>query len=150
IATASLICEIQQENWDRISSSHTPLTLSEWFALLESTAYHHVIVALIGFSVAYVSYRCAVVRIVPWGDLVKSAFDCYLPALIKQLGYAVPPTERGRRKFWSEINALVLYQWRMTQEWPLASASTVQNVPKDPNSAKTGDAAEGNNTPSDE
>jgi hypothetical protein len=53
--------------------------------------------------IAYVSYRLAIRQLTGWGDLVKSAFDCYLPDLAKQLGYVLPETESGRREFWRQF-----------------------------------------------
>jgi len=40
---------------------------------------------------------------------VKAAFDCYLPALIKQLGYAPPETLEARLAAWREVNAIFVY-----------------------------------------
>ena len=44
-----------------------------------------------------------------WGDLVRSAFDLYLPNLAKQMGYTLPGTIEERRKFWSKMNSVFLY-----------------------------------------
>ena len=75
-------------------------------------------VALAARAVAWVSYRWATALLVAWGDLVKSAFDCYLPALVRQLGYAVPPDAAARRSFWREFNGQVAYWRPMPTAWP--------------------------------
>ena len=72
--------------------------------------------------VAYVSYTWALGRIIAWGDMVKSAFDCYLPALAKQLGYALPSEESARRAFWTDFSKLAIYRHQMTdKKWTLLS-----------------------------
>jgi hypothetical protein len=58
---------------------------------------------------AWPTYRFAVTRAAAWGDVVKAAFDCYLPALVTQLGYALPATDGERRALWVELNALFVY-----------------------------------------
>jgi hypothetical protein len=54
-------------------------------------------------------YRLAVTRVPAWGDLVRSAFDCYLPALAEQLGFEVPPTEAKLRTFWWTFSQQLIY-----------------------------------------
>lgn len=58
-------------------------------------------------------YLLTVARAQAWGDAVKSAFDCYLPALVTQLGYATPTSADARRALWREINALFIYRQPM-------------------------------------
>jgi hypothetical protein len=70
---------------------------------------HLLIVAAIALAVAVVAYQWAVSRIGAWGELVKSAFDCYLPALAAQLGYELPDSESKRREFWLDVTRLFLY-----------------------------------------
>jgi hypothetical protein len=77
-------------------------------------------VALAGFVVAYLAYRWATVQVQLWGELVKSAFDCYLVALIRQMGYEVPLTAARRRAFWDDFNRVFLYQQTPLTDWPLA------------------------------
>lgn len=57
----------------------------------------------------YPSYHLAVTTAQSWGEQVKAAFDLYLPALVKQLGYAQPRSEAERRALWRELNALFVY-----------------------------------------
>ena len=48
--------------------------------------------------------------IVPaWGDLVKSAFDCYLLALSRQMGFDLPASEVARREFWTTFSQQAVY-----------------------------------------
>jgi hypothetical protein len=76
------------------------------------------------FATAYCSYRWAIVQVAPWGDLVKSAFDLYLPALGKQIGYALPPKESGRFAFWLAFSKLALYRRQLADgAWTWADIS---------------------------
>jgi hypothetical protein len=84
------------------------------------------LIAAAGIAVSVLSYRCAVARAAAWGEVVKSTFDCYLPALIKKLGYAIPPTEAERRAFWEQLNDRLLFQVPMATEWPLADQTNAQ------------------------
>jgi hypothetical protein len=63
-----------------------------------------------GLIAAYLFYRWAVARVPAWGDLVRTAFDCYLPALAKQMGYELPTTARDREKFWTDFNQQIVYR----------------------------------------
>jgi hypothetical protein len=68
-----------------------------------------VFVAVCALVVAFVSYRFGVSAVPEWGEQVKSAFDCYLPALAKQLGYAMPTDREARRKIWLTLSQQLLY-----------------------------------------
>ena len=54
-------------------------------------------------------YRMALASAKAWGVVVKSAFDCFLPQLVMQLGYAPPASEEERRAFWGQINSRIVY-----------------------------------------
>ena len=125
IAAASLADALKQAYWDRLLFWQIPITFAETLAILKPLVQQDFTVPAIGFAVAFLSYRWATIRVVAWGDLVKSAFDCYLPALAKQLGFALPRTDAERREFWSDFNALILYQQKsMTPDrWPLVGDS---------------------------
>ncbi len=84
-----------------------------------------IVVALV---VAATAYGWSIGRLVAWGNLVKGAFDCYLPALAAQLGYVLPPSEAKRREFWTDVSKLALYRvplkerkWKLASEPPHAS-----------------------------
>ena len=96
-------------------------------------------IALISLLVCVCTYVLAAMRAVIWGELVKAAFDCYLPALINQLGFLIPQTDAARREFWSEFNDLILYKQLMTpNRWPLLRERGVeQEAGKTAETAKT-------------
>ena len=62
-----------------------------------------------GLVAAYFFYVWAVSRVPAWGNLVMSAFDCYLPALAGQLGFNLPKTEAQRRIFWESLSQQLIY-----------------------------------------
>jgi kumamolisin len=66
-------------------------------------------VALCALVVALISYRAAISLVPTWGDQIMSAFDCYLPLLAKQMGYAMPQAPKARRKIWQGLSGQLLY-----------------------------------------
>jgi hypothetical protein len=67
------------------------------------------LIAVISYFAAFVAYRFAVDAVPAWGNQVKSAFDCYLPALAVQLGFDLPPAPEQRRKIWIDQSQQWLY-----------------------------------------
>lgn len=65
--------------------------------------------AVVGLFVAWLAYEGAIYRAVAWGDLVKAAFDLYLPTLAKSLGYQLPKTAEERRAFWHTVGLMMLH-----------------------------------------
>jgi hypothetical protein len=63
-------------------------------------------------------YELAIDRAIAWGGLVKSAFDLYLPALARQLGYVLPETNEARRQFWHSVNQQFIYDIPISDKWP--------------------------------
>jgi hypothetical protein len=104
------------------------LTVDSLHNFLGDSGLRHVVFAGGGLAIAIFAYWRACVSARAWGDLVRSAFDCYLPALIKQLGFAVPPTASKRRDFWKEFNRLIVYREPMDTEWPLAETATTRET----------------------
>src|SRR5215469_1806994 len=96
---------------------------------------------IVGATVSAVAaYYSATFLIPQWGDLAKSAFDCYLPSLANQLGYLLPKTGNERRRFWTEFSQLVLYG---TEFKPSDWQQTVSETKLDAgNTAKEGDNGE--------
>jgi hypothetical protein len=76
-----------------------------------------------GIVVAALAYYMSLKPIVTWGDTVKSAFDCYLPALAAQLGYELPATGPKRRDFWHDMNTMFIYRRPPPKgKWKFAAA----------------------------
>jgi hypothetical protein len=83
--------------------------------------------------VAWLGYEAAIWRAAAWGELVKSAFDVYLPALARQLGYELPRSQNERRMFWEAFNVMAVYYHSMDPSlYPPA-----QTVPQGIESDKT-------------
>lgn len=68
---------------------------------------------IVGFVILLVAARWAYLFslsvLFPWGELVKGAFDNYLPALAKQWGYEVPKTWAERKSFWTQVSQQLTY-----------------------------------------
>jgi hypothetical protein len=72
-------------------------------------------------------YELAIDRAIAWGDLVRSAFDLYLPMLAGQLGYILPDNNEDRKLFWDAVNSLFLYNIPIPDSWPRISAEAAAN-----------------------
>ncbi|AQH02713.1 hypothetical protein A9R05_27745 [Burkholderia sp. KK1] len=76
-------------------------------------------IGLAAFVVGRLSYLAAVSSAIAWGEVVKSAFDLYLPALAKALGYDLPNSSDDRRRFWETLATQFQFQEAMRPEdWP--------------------------------
>jgi hypothetical protein len=96
------------------------------------------VLSAIAGLLAWAAYEGAIERAGSWGRLVKSAFDLYLPAFAKQLGYELPSSDAERRRFWRAVNEMFLYQTRLRPEfWIQTAAVNTMNDGK--GSTKDGD-----------
>jgi hypothetical protein len=101
--------------FDVYSHWHTPTDLIT--VIQESfTAWKYVVAGAGALLLAWAAYEGAIERAKGWGELVKSAFDLYLPALAKQLGYEIPPNEKRRRQFWYAASDMFLHQQPLQPE----------------------------------
>ncbi|MDH6146772.1 MULTISPECIES: hypothetical protein [Paraburkholderia] len=57
--------------------------------------------AAIAAAIGAIAYRLAILAARSWGDVVKSAFDLYLPALAEKLGFVLPTSHAAQREFWA-------------------------------------------------
>jgi hypothetical protein len=48
---------------------------------------------------------------VEWGELVKAAFDIYLPSLLAKLQFTFPATKDEEVKLWQEFSQAIIYRW---------------------------------------
>jgi len=88
--------------------------------------------SLAAIAIAIFAYRLATERAVAWGGVVKSAFDLYLPALARQLGYSLPATRARREQFWDAVNSMLLYRQAISPEsWPAAPAQPPSDAADD-------------------
>lgn len=60
---------------------------------------------------ALVAARRAKSAVVEWGELVKAAFDIYLPALLTKLQFPFPATKEEELKLWREFSQAIIYRW---------------------------------------
>lgn len=66
--------------------------------------------SLLAFLAAWGFYHWAVARVPAWGQLVMATFDCYLPALAKQLGFQLPAKGDERIAFWTAFSRMLVYR----------------------------------------
>lgn len=104
----------------------TALDAPYWDALIAPLMF--LSAAIVAAAAAWAMYCGAIQRAQGWGELVCSAFDLYLPALAKQLGFDLPDTADERRKFWDAITS----QWLYGEIADPASWKTVPPAEPDP------------------
>jgi hypothetical protein len=98
--------------------------------------------AAIGLLVSRFAYWGAIDRARAWGELVKSAFDLYLPDLAIKMGYELPATASQRRNFWAAVSSSFLYQKPMVpEEWRIAKSTEVASPERSASEAAVEDDA---------
>jgi hypothetical protein len=132
VALASVVTAILSTEWRPIELKS--FTIQSAGDLLAHPGPRHAAAAVAGVAVAAIAYWRACVSAMTWGTLVRSAFDCFLPALVRQLGYALPPTMPERKKFWTEFSVLIAFQEPMSPDWPIIAetAQASREVTKPP------------------
>jgi hypothetical protein len=74
-----------------------------WAAVLSARSLALLFVAIVGIIIACLSYRFSVQKAYSWGNWVRAAFDCYLPALAKCLGLRLPADGDQQRELWRSV-----------------------------------------------
>jgi hypothetical protein len=80
---------------------------------------------------SFAFYQLAVISVPAWGEMIRSAFDCYLPALATQLGFELPRTEAERRCFWTTFSQQLLYRRGLNgnfEKWKQASKTPTKEA----------------------
>lgn len=68
------------------------------------------IIATIIF-VIFFCYHCAIEASIEWGELVKTAFDVYLPKLANSLELELPNSRTAEREFWKKFSRAIGYRY---------------------------------------
>ncbi len=76
----------------------------------------NLLVAIAAAIVCRLAYLFAVELVYPWGDLVKAAFDCYLPDLAKKMGFDLPAAGERRVAIWRAVSEQAIYWTPLTLE----------------------------------
>jgi hypothetical protein len=116
-AVASLATDLTGPSaWARISSCETLSFLP---------------IAAIALIICWLSYKTAIYQVYAWGQLVKAAFDCFLPDLAKKLGYELPSSGSEQYRFWQIVSRRAIYHRAFDPtEWVRASRRP-ENPPED-------------------
>jgi hypothetical protein len=114
----------------------------DWNGLCAGANLSFVLAAAVAAILARVTYALSIEQIYLWGDLVRAAFDCYLPALASKLGYKLPHDTERQRKFWEAVaRRASLYVPLRVEDWPTADAA--EPPPAPPGQAAADAAAPG-------
>ncbi|SDD96681.1 hypothetical protein [Paraburkholderia lycopersici] len=80
--------------------------------------------AAAAFVAVRLAYLAAIPSAIAWGEVVKSAFDLYLPALARAMGYELPKTAAERRLFWeAQANQFQFLEPVRPEVWAAANSS---------------------------
>jgi hypothetical protein len=101
-----------------------------------------------GLTVTWLVYETAVEHARAWGDLVRSAFDLFLPELAKKMGYQLPSDPKERRRFWQDVTSSFLYNMPLSRTWPFAAEPTswagVETLLRENNDTESGESDDAN------
>lgn len=123
LAAAVFLVALAQLGGDAAEAGRQILAGHGWTGFANAFDPRHLVVTVLSLAASMAAYRWATGLAINWGETVKGAFDCYLPALAQQFGYALPAKEAQRRAFWVEINALLTYQQPLSPDrWPRLKA----------------------------
>jgi hypothetical protein len=64
---------------------------------------------IISIILVVLAYRLAIVSALRWGVAVKSVFDLYRHDLLRKMGFEIPTTLQGEKKYWRRLNRVFLY-----------------------------------------
>lgn len=94
IAAGELVVQARQLHFELWSKTYEPFAVDIAAAL----------------AISWLLYRWATHALGGWGETVKAAWDCYLPALATQLAYVLPDNEVDRKVFWRRLSAHFTYR----------------------------------------
>jgi hypothetical protein len=85
----------------------------------------------IGFPISviiiwWIASRCARSSAAQWGEMIKAAFDVFLPSLRKQLGFEKIMSRTEERAMWEEFSQVMTF--RLRESLPEPSAADIKRV----------------------
>jgi hypothetical protein len=94
------------------------------------------VAAMGGMFVSRAAYKLSVNQARAWGDMVRSAFDTYLPDLATKMGYALPSNQKDRRLFWQHLTSTFLYNESLSDNLIRNDSPPPTHTPERPENAK--------------
>jgi hypothetical protein len=90
-------------------------------------------VSLAAAIICRLAYLFSIELVYAWGDLVKAAFDCYLPDLAKKMGFELADSADKRVAFWVAVSQQAIYWDQLKPEqWKLPAKDSPQNAQPSP------------------
>jgi len=111
LAVARLLCGIE---WHVLGTP--PYSWDHAAAFFNYTNAIYLLVALAAAIVCRLAYLFSIELVYAWGDLVKAAFDCYLPDLAKKMGFELAETADQRVAFWLAVSRQAIYWTQLKPE----------------------------------
>lgn len=109
IGFASAICFVV--GFDVKSLDNTYKTFTAMLPILHTSSFRFFSWTIGAAVICRAAYAFSIELIYAWGDLVKAAFDCYLPDLAKKLELDLPGGADARKKLWTALSEQAIY-WR--------------------------------------
>jgi hypothetical protein len=100
-------------------------------------------VPVAGIAVAAFSSYSATKAATQWGELVKSAFDVFLPTLRSKLGFSTPATIADEQALWRSFSKAVLFRQPNNMPDRSAHVATSQGAERDTSKSDEDDDDEG-------
>lgn len=104
LAIARLLCGIE---WHILGT--LPYSRDLEAALFNYTNGIYLLVSLAAAIICRLAYFFSIELVYAWGDLVKAAFDCYLPDLAKKMGFELAESADKRVAFWLAVSRQAIY-----------------------------------------
>lgn len=101
LASVATFCANLQVRWFNDATG--------WNLFIDNLTLLPVAVAGAAIVLAMLAYGWSIGPLMAWGELVRSAFDLYLPALAAALGFELPPTRAARLQFWQLFSSTAIY-----------------------------------------
>jgi hypothetical protein len=136
--------------WNLIPSAKVPPSEGDIGSLTKVNLYM-VMAAIVAAVLARIAYNLSIERIHTWGNLVRAAFDCFLPALATRLGYKLPVSGEEQRKFWIAVSQRVGFHYPLKpEEWSQVSPSNGERSDKESGKAMGNEEKDGSKRDDDE
>jgi hypothetical protein len=93
--------------WHALATTHDlHAAAAVYFNYTNGVSFMAVIAAVV---ICRLAYLFSIELAYDWGELVKAAFDCYLPDLAKKLGFELSETGTERVAFWRAVSEQAIY-----------------------------------------
>jgi|SRR5579862_3038890 len=102
----------QVDFWLNLWALSSIFFVGSFSAIIYLGSWKHIVLIVGSLIVGWISSRCARSSAAQWGEMVKAAFDVFLPALRKQLGFEGSLSRADERKLWVGFSQVMTFRLR--------------------------------------